>query len=87
MTWEACAWVERAVLPLCVASRGYAGLFALLTAVAAAAEGITIPKGTAVELTLMDGLSTRTAKVGDKFRTSLVRDLYVDGEPTLSREH
>jgi hypothetical protein len=31
----------------------------------------------------LDGLGTRTAKVGDTFRTRLVRALYVDGQPAL----
>ena len=62
---------------------GMAGLFALVTPALAAGEGITIPKGTAVELVLMDRLGTRTAKVGDTFRTRLVRALYVDGQPAL----
>jgi hypothetical protein len=51
--------------------------------VVAGAESITLPTGTAVELTLVSRLDTRTAKVGDKFRTTLVRALYVDGQPAL----
>lgn len=62
---------------------GMAVLFALVTPALAADEGITIPKGTAVELVLLDGLGTRTAKVGDTFRARLVRALYVDGQPAL----
>ena len=62
---------------------GIAGLFAFVTLAFAAPSEITIPKGTAVELLLLDRLDTRTAKVGDKFRTRLARDLYVDGEAAL----
>ena len=62
---------------------GVAGLFALVAPGLAADEGITIPKGTAVELVLLDNLGTRTAKIGDTFRTRLVRALYVDGQPAL----
>jgi hypothetical protein len=65
---------------------GIAGLFALVAPAFAAVPEITIPKGTAVELVLLDSLGTRTAKVGDKFRTRLVRALYVDGQPALPKD-
>ncbi len=65
---------------------GIAVLFALVTPALGAAPEITIPKGTALELVLLDRLGTRTAKVGDKFRTRLVRSLYVDGQPALPRD-
>jgi len=58
-------------------------LLALVTPALAGAEAITIPTGTAVELALVDRLATRTAKVGDTFRTRLIRTLYVDGQPAL----
>lgn len=58
--------------------------FALVTGFAAA-DGITIPKGTAVDLVLVDGLDSRTAKVGDTFRATFQRALYVDGLPALGQ--
>lgn len=51
----------------------------------AAADGITIPKGTAVDLVLADGLNSKTAKVGDTFRATFQRALYVDGLPALAQ--
>jgi hypothetical protein len=70
------------------AVRGLAGMavLALVTPALAAAPGITIPKGTALELVLLDRLGTVTAKVGDKFRTRLARALYVDGQPALPKD-
>jgi hypothetical protein len=65
---------------------GIAVLFALVTPARGAANEITIPKGTALELVLLDSLGTRTAKVGDKFRTRLVRALYIDGQPALTMD-
>ena len=62
---------------------GMAGLFALVTLAHAAVPEVTIPSGTALELVFLDKLGTVTAKVGDKFRTRLVRALYLDGEPAL----
>jgi len=61
------------------------GLFSLVTPALAAGEEITIPKGTALELVLVDRLGSRKAKVGDTFRARLVRALYVDGQPVLPK--
>lgn len=51
----------------------------------AAADGITIPKGTAVDLVLADPLNSKTLKVGDTFRATFQRALYVDGLPALAQ--
>ena len=63
-----------------------AGLFALVTPALAASPDITLPTGTSMELVLLDPLGTKTAKVGDTFRTKIVRALYVDGQPALPRD-
>jgi len=60
-------------------------LSAFLTPAFAMTSGITIPKGTVVDLLLEDAVSSRTARVGDTFRASLVRPLYVAGELALSQ--
>jgi hypothetical protein len=62
---------------------GLAGTVALCATALAAAEGTTIPKGTSVELTLQDSLSTRTAKVGDTFRATVVPAIDIDDQPVL----
>jgi hypothetical protein len=49
----------------------------------AAAQGMTIPEGTSAELVLQDGLSTRSAKVGDTFRTTVVPAIDIDGQSVL----
>jgi hypothetical protein len=59
------------------------GAVALCAPAFAAAEGITIPEGTSVELVLQDGLSTRTAKVGDTFRTTVALAIDIDGQSVL----
>jgi len=59
------------------------GTIALCATALAAAEGTTIPKGTSVELTLQDSLSTRTAKVGDTFRATVVPAIDIDDQPVL----
>ena len=56
---------------------------ALCATAFATAEGTTIPKGTSVELTLQDGLSTRSAKVGDTFRATVVPGIDIDDQPVL----
>jgi hypothetical protein len=61
------------------------GLSALATPGLAAAPGVVIPKGTAMEVVFLDRLGTRTAKVGDTFRSRLRRALYVDGQPVLPK--
>ena len=59
------------------------GTVALCATALAAAEAITIPMGTSVELTLQSSLSTRTAKVGDTFRATVVPAVDIDGQPVL----
>lgn len=49
----------------------------------AAAEGTVIPKGTSLDLILQDGLSTRTAKVGDTFRATVVPPIDLDDQAVL----
>jgi len=61
----------------------FLGAVALCGSALAATEGITIPKGTSVDLTLLDGLSTRTAKVGQTFRAKLAPPVDVDDQPAL----
>lgn len=77
------ASMSRRTAVRCLAS--LAGLLALVTSALAASPEITLPAGTSMELVLQDRLGTRTAKVGDTFRTRLVRALYVDGQPALPR--
>lgn len=60
-----------------------AGAVALCVPIPAGAEGITIPAGTSMELILQDGLSTRTAKVGDTFRSTVVSPIDIDDQPVL----
>jgi hypothetical protein len=57
----------------------------LALAASAGADSLTIPEGTAVELRLESALSTRTAKVGDRFETTVVRPVFVDGRLALPR--
>ncbi len=59
------------------------GAVALCAPAVAMAEGITIPTGTSVELIVQDGLSTRTTKVGDTFRSTVVPAIDIDGQPAL----
>jgi len=56
-----------------------------LTGALAAASGVTIPKGTAIDLVLVNGLDSRTAKSGDPFSATLARALYVDGQAALAQ--
>jgi hypothetical protein len=46
--------------------------------VLAAADTATIPTGTSIDLALQTGLDTRTAKVGDTFRATVVPPIHVD---------
>jgi len=58
-----------------------AGGFALLLMPRiAAADSLTIAKGTTVDLALEQALDSSTAKVGDTFRAKLVQPLYVEGQ-------
>jgi hypothetical protein len=59
------------------------GAVALCAPALAMAEGTTIPKGTSMELVLQDGLSTRTAKVGDTFRATVVPAVDIDDQEVL----
>src|SRR5688572_16243292 len=58
-------------------------LAGLAWAVPAGADSVTIPKGTAVELRLEKGLSSRSEKVGNTFPASVLRPVYVDGRLAL----
>jgi hypothetical protein len=49
----------------------------------AASDTTTIPKGTSIDLILQDSLSTRTAKVGNTFRTTVVPGLDIDDRQIL----
>lgn len=60
-----------------------AGAVALLATGLAAADETTIPKGTSLDLILRDGLSTRTAKVGNTFRATVVPGIDIDDQPML----
>jgi len=60
-----------------------AGLFTLAAPVQSTAEGLTIPKGTSIDLILQDGLGTRSAKVGDTFHAKLIPAICIDGHPAL----
>ena len=60
-----------------------AGVFALCAPVLAAADAATIPKGTSIDLALQTGLSTRTAKVGDTFRATVVPPIDIDDRAVL----
>jgi hypothetical protein len=60
------------------------GIVALCATALAAADEMTIPKGTSVELILQDGLSTRTTKVGDVFRATVVPAIDIDDQPVLA---
>jgi len=57
---------------------------AAISAPALAGDGVTIPKGTTVDLVLEDALSSRTAKVGDTFRARLAQPLEVAGHLALA---
>lgn len=59
-----------------------AGLLALVAPISSA-DGITIPRGTAVDLILENVLSSRSARVGDPFHATLARALFVDGQLAL----
>ena len=60
-----------------------AGAFALCAPVLAAAETTTVPKGTSLDLILQGGLSTRTAKVGDTFRATVLPPIDIDDRAVL----
>jgi hypothetical protein len=60
-----------------------AGAVALWAPALATAEETTIPKGTSVDLILKDELSTRTTKVGDTFRATVVSAIDIDGRQFL----
>ena len=59
------------------------GAVALCAPILVAAEGTTIPKGTSVDLIVRDGISTRTTKVGDTFRTTVAQAIDIDDQPVL----
>jgi hypothetical protein len=50
----------------------------VLDAKVAAAVAATIPTGTSIDLALQTGLDTRTAKVGDTFRATVVPPIHID---------
>jgi len=60
-----------------------AGLAALLVPGLAAADSVTIAKGTTADLTLEQSLDSSTAKVGDTFKAKLVQPLYAEGQLAL----
>jgi biotin carboxyl carrier protein len=51
---------------------------------APAAQPIVVPEGTQLSLALTDDVSTKTAKVGDTIRATLVRDVRVDGKLAIA---
>jgi hypothetical protein len=67
-----------------VHGRSLLAVAAILAAdTAGADEGITLPKGTAIDIVMADSLSSRFASVGDGFDARLARALYLDGRPVL----
>lgn len=70
--------------------RSLAGLVALgllalsTTTVRVEAGGVVIPRGTAIDVLIEDALSSRTARVGDELRATLVRALWIDGQMVLA---
>lgn len=59
------------------------GAVALFAPGLAASDTTTIPKGTSLDLILQDALSTRTAKVGNTFRATVVPGLDIDDRQIL----
>jgi len=59
------------------------GLLALLCTISAKADDIVIPRGTPIDVLIENALSSRTAKVGDELRATLVRPLWIDGRLVL----
>src|SRR5689334_15446371 len=60
------------------------GLLALLCTISAKADDIVIPRGTPIDVLIENALSSRTAKVGDELRATLVRSVWVDGRLALA---
>jgi len=60
-----------------------AGLAVLLAPGLAAADSVTIAKGTSVDLSLEQSLDSNTAKVGDTFKAKLIQPLYAEGQVAL----
>jgi hypothetical protein len=64
-------------------TRTAVGLALLLVPAAAAADSLTVAKGTIVDLTLEQGLDSSTARVGDTFKAKLIQPLYAEGQSVL----
>ena len=60
-----------------------AGLLVLLAPGLAAADSLTIAKGTTVDLSLEQALDSNTAKVNDTFKAKLMQPLYAEGAMAL----
>ena len=60
-----------------------AGLAVLLVPGLAAADTLTIAKGTSVDLSLEQSLDSNTAKVGDTFKAKVIQPLYAEGQVAL----
>ena len=60
-----------------------AGLAVLLVPGFAAADSVTIVKGTTADVSLEQSLDSNIAKVGDTFKAKLVQPLYAEGQMAL----
>jgi hypothetical protein len=60
-----------------------AGLALLLVPGLAAADTLTIAKGTSVDLSLEQSLDSNTARVGDTFKAKVIQPLYAEGQVAL----
>jgi len=58
---------------------------ALLAALAAASFATLLPKGTDVRLAFDDGLTSKSARVGDKVKFHVVDDVVVDGQVVIKK--
>jgi hypothetical protein len=63
---------------------GLLGLSFLVASAAGPDDRLTLARGTAIDMVLVDPLSSRSARVGDAFAARLARDVYLDGRPVLA---
>ena len=62
---------------------GVAFVAILFAAVVAAADRLTVPQGTVIGLRMESGLSSATAREGDRFRATVVRSLSIDNRTAI----